>query len=99
MTPQDMKTTSHAIQYRITQEIKFLRKKKQKLNSQLYYIRLKCADNCNSIWQYIEDSTEAKIKYKMDTLYSKLKNKLNILITQKLPHARTQIIALHTPEL
>jgi len=44
--------------HRITQEIKFLHKKKQNLNSQLYYIHLKCADNCNSIWQHIEDSIE-----------------------------------------
>jgi hypothetical protein len=82
MTPQDRKTTSHAIEYRITQEMKVLHKKKQNLNSQMYYIHLKCTDYCNSIRQHIEDSTEAKIKKKMDTLYSKLNNKLNTLITE-----------------
>jgi hypothetical protein len=80
-TPQDIKTTSQAIQYRITQEIKFLHKKKQNLNSQLHHIHLKCADYCNGMWQHIRDSTETKIKRKMDILYNKLKQKLNMLIT------------------
>ena len=55
-------TVSQTIQYRITQEIKFLHKKKQNLNSQLYRIHLKCADYCNGMWQHIRDSTETKIK-------------------------------------
>jgi len=78
-TPQDIKTTSQAIQYRITQEIKFLHKKN--LNSQLYHIHLKCADYCNGEWQHIRDSIETKIKRKMDTLYNKLNQKHNMLIT------------------
>ena len=79
-TPQDIKTVSQAIQYRITQKIKFLHKKKQNLNSQLYRIHLKCADYCNGMWQHIMDSFETKIK-KMDIIYSKRNQKLNMLIT------------------
>jgi hypothetical protein len=52
---QDKKTASQAIRYRITQEIKFLYRKKQHLNEQLYRIHLKCAHLYNSMWQYIQE--------------------------------------------
>ena len=63
-TPQDIKTVSQTIQCRITQEIKFLHKKKQNLNSQLYHLHLKCAGYCNGMWQHIRVSIQTKIKRK-----------------------------------
>jgi hypothetical protein len=51
---QDKRTTTQAIRYRITQEIRFLYCKKQHLNKQLYTGQLKCAQLYNGMWQYIQ---------------------------------------------
>ena len=40
---QDKKTISNAIKFRTKQEIKFLYRKKQHLNQQLYHTHLQCA--------------------------------------------------------
>jgi len=48
-TLRDRNTTSNAIRYRINQEMKFLHRKKQNLNTQLYLIQLECADHCNTV--------------------------------------------------
>jgi len=42
----DRRTTSHAIRYRINQELKFFYCKKQTLNKQLYKLHLECAHQC-----------------------------------------------------
>ena len=49
---QDKKTTTHAIRFRITQEIKFLYKKKQHLNQQLYRIHLQNAQQLGDMLQH-----------------------------------------------
>jgi hypothetical protein len=46
---QDIRTTTHAIKFRINQEIKFLYKKKQHLNQQLYQKQLECANQQNDM--------------------------------------------------
>jgi hypothetical protein len=76
---QDERTTTQAIRYRITQEIKFLYRKKQHLNNQLYTGHLKCAQLYNGMWQYIQDIIESKLSGDMDKLYDKLNQKLNAL--------------------
>ena len=45
-------------------------------------IHLNCANQCNSIWQHTENSIEAKLNEKLDTLYHKLNKKLDALIKQ-----------------
>jgi len=52
---QDNRTTTHAIRFRINQEIKFLYKKKQYLNQQLYKTQPECANQRNSMWQHIQN--------------------------------------------
>jgi len=52
---QDKRTATQAIRYRINQEIKFLYRKKQLLNQQLYIIHLKCAQHDNGMWQYVQN--------------------------------------------
>jgi hypothetical protein len=52
---QDKRTTTQAIRYRINEEIKFLYRKKQLLNQQLYSIHLKCAQQHNGMWQYVQN--------------------------------------------
>jgi hypothetical protein len=46
---RDKKTTCNAVRYWINQEIKFLYRKKQNLNNQLYQIQLKCMHRCNGL--------------------------------------------------
>jgi len=48
----------------------------QNVNTQLYRINLQCADQRNSVWQHIQNSTEIKLNQKLDTLYQKLNKKL-----------------------
>jgi len=80
-TLRDRNTSSNAIRYRTNQEIKFLHRKKQNLNTQLYRInlQLECADQCNSVWQRRQNSTETKLNQNLDTLYPKLNKKLDTL--------------------
>jgi len=54
---QSKMTTTAATKYRLNQEIKFSYCKKQKQNEQLYRIYLKCANNWNGVWQYIQTTT------------------------------------------
>jgi len=81
-TPQDKKTTSNAINFGINQEIKFLYCKKQSLNTQLYQIHLECANQCNKVWQHIQEYIDGRLNEKMDTLYQKLNKKLDGLSKQ-----------------
>ena len=46
---QDMKTAANAVRFRINQEMKFLYKKKQHLNQQLYRSQLECAHQYNNM--------------------------------------------------
>ena len=73
-TIQDRRTTTHAIIYRINQELKFLYCEKQTLNTQLYRLHLDCAHQCNSI--------ETRFNHILDTLYHKLNKKLDRLTHQ-----------------
>jgi len=81
-TIQDRRTTTHAIIYRINQELKFLYCKKQTLNTQLYRLHLECAHQCNGVWQHVYNSIETKLNHILDTLYHKLNKKLDRLTHQ-----------------
>jgi len=81
-TPQDRKTTSNAVRFWINQEVKVLYCKKQNLNTQLYQAHLECANQCNNVWQHIQDYIDHKLNGKMDTLYQKLNQKLDRLTKQ-----------------
>jgi hypothetical protein len=81
-TPQDRRTVSNVVRFRINQEIKFLYCRKQKLSVQLYQIHLDCANQCNNVWQHIQNSIDDKLNNKIDTLYQKLNKKLDNLIRQ-----------------
>jgi hypothetical protein len=59
--PQDKRTTTNAIRYRLNQEIKFLYCKKQNFNQQLYNIHLECVHHCNGIWQHIQNSIISQV--------------------------------------
>jgi len=81
-TSQDRKTVSNAVRFRINREIKLLYCKKQNLKVQLYRIHLDCANQCNNVWQHIQNSIDDKLNNKMDTLYQKCNKKLDNLIRQ-----------------
>jgi hypothetical protein len=83
---QDKKTTAHAVQFRINQEIKFLCKKKQHLNDQLHQSHLRCAHQFNGMWQHILDYINRQMHEIMETLYQKLNKKLDNLTAQTSNH-------------
>ena len=59
--PQDKRTTTNAIRYRLNQEIKFLYCKKQNFNQRLYNIHLECVHHFNGIWQHIQNSINLQV--------------------------------------
>ena len=80
--PQDKKTTTNAIRFRINQENKFLYRNKQHLNQQLYYLHLASAHQHNGMWQDIEEYIDEQISRLMDNLYHKLNRNVYALTNQ-----------------
>jgi len=80
---QDKKTTTNAIRFRINQEIKFLYRKKQHLNQQLYCTHLECAHQYAGMWQHINENIDHQLNNIMETQYAKLNKKLDTITNQK----------------
>jgi hypothetical protein len=84
-------TKKAAIQFRLTQEIKFLYKKKTFLNTQLYKAHLECANYWNSLWPTVQLSLNEIIPSSNEARYNKLKKKLEHLhVTQNKQYTRQQ---------
>jgi ribosomal protein S30 len=79
---QDIRTTTRAIKFRINQEIRFLCKKKQHLNQQLYQKQLECAKQQNGMWQHIQNYIDQQINKIMESQYHKFNKKLDVLTNQ-----------------
>ena len=86
---QDIRTTTHAVKFRINQEIKFLYKKKQHLNQQLFRMQLQCANQHNGMWQHIQNCIDQQINNTMENQYQRLNKKLDIL-TNQIPKYNTK---------
>jgi hypothetical protein len=63
------KTKTQAQTLRIKNEIKFVYKKKQQLNVQLYQAHVSNANIWQNIWNNIEQSIEEKLKLEMEKVY------------------------------
>ena len=63
--------------------MKFLYRKKQHLNQQLYYTHLECAHHYAGMWQHINENIDQQLNKIMDTQYAKLNKKLDTLTNQK----------------
>ena len=73
---QCRKTKSAAIHFRITQEIKFLYIKKQKLNEKLYKLHLECVSQWNVHWHTIQQMIDYKLQLQTELHYNHL-NEIN----------------------
>ena len=94
-------TTAHAVRFRITQEIKFLYKKKQHLNQQLYRTHLQNAQQYEGMWQHIQHVIDEQLHKQMENQYQKLNRKLDRLMnstnkqnTQKTVNFQPRIVNL-----
>jgi hypothetical protein len=76
---QSKMTITAATKYRFNQEIKFLYRKKQNQNEQLYRTYLECTNNWNGVWHYTQTTTNSQLDKVIDTLYEKLNKKLDAL--------------------
>ena len=103
---QDKKTTAHAIRFRINQEIRFLYKKKQHLNQQLYRTHLQNAQQYGGMWQHIQHVIDEQLHKQMENQYQKLNRKLDRLMnstnkqnTQKTVTFQPRIVNLSQTKL
>jgi hypothetical protein len=87
---QSQKTLQNATRFHINQEIKFLYIKKQKLNQQLYYAHLKCAETWSNNWQIIQPITDNKLQQEMEAQYHNLNKKLHNIQSKHKEDTKTQ---------
>ena len=73
----------------MSQEIKFLYRKKQYLNQQLYQRHLEGALQHNGMWQHALDYIDEKINRILDNKYLAPNKKLDALMMKK-KHTHTQ---------
>jgi hypothetical protein len=66
---QAIKTQKTAEYIRIKNELKFLYKKKQSINNQLYSVHLEAVPYWDRNWKFIEESIQEKLKLEIDTKY------------------------------
>ena len=76
---QCQKTVRAASHFRISQEIKFLYIKKQKLNEQIYNLHLKCATIWQNYWHIIQSAIDSKLQQEVEIHYNNLNHKLDKL--------------------
>ena len=77
-TPSATIITQKQIQtFRLKDEIKFLYKKKDKLNNDLYVIHLKAAQEWGSTWYVILDSRHESINQELERKYKTMDEKPN----------------------
>jgi len=93
-TTRDEKTAQKAVKYRIGQEIKFLYKKKQQLNRQLYQLQLEGAAQQNGMWQHalvqIDELLNRTVEGRYQTLNKKLDTFINKPRTPRAPAKQPQ---------
>jgi hypothetical protein len=76
--------TPDSIKFRINQETKFLYKKKQHLNHQLFKKQLECPNQQKGMWQHIQNYIDQQINKIMENQYQKLnKKQLSFASTNK----------------
>jgi len=78
-SPASQMTQKEVHIIRIKDEIKFLRKKKQKLNRDLYNAHLKAAQEWGNMWHTIMDSILFSVNREADKKYRTINAKLNQL--------------------
>jgi hypothetical protein len=76
---QAKKTQKIAEYIRIKNELKFLYKKKQSINNQLYSVHLEAVALWDRSWNFIEESIQEKLIFEIDKKYLILNKKLNNL--------------------
>ena len=83
-------TQQKATKLRIKDEIKFLYKKKQNLNNQIYSLHLHLANNWGSLWSHTRNSIDQELEKFSTHYYTKLESTLRTLQTkqQKLPDSK-----------
>jgi hypothetical protein len=76
-TQRDKRTVTNTIHFRINQELKFLYRKKQHLNQQLYRAHLEGSYQYNGMWQHIQNIIDEQTNRLMEKQYQKLNKKLH----------------------
>jgi len=91
-SPAALVTTKKAQITRIKDEIKYLYKKKEKLNHELYKIHPRTAQEWGNTWHIIHDSILNSLNKEMEKKYESIEDKINrlTLIQTKKPNTNTQ---------
>jgi hypothetical protein len=83
-------TKQQAVKHRLNLEIKFLYKKKQIINKQLYKLHLENAQSWQKNWHIIQNNIENELKTTTEKLYKHLNSKLDRLQTNDKPHNKKE---------
>jgi exonuclease VII large subunit len=76
---QSKRRKAAAVRHRINQELKFLYRKKQQLNSTLYHLHLECSNYWGGMWQHIRTNIDDQLHSVIDNTYTNLNKKLDTL--------------------
>jgi len=79
-SPTSLNTTQKVQILRIKEEIKFLHKKKEQLNRELYTRHLQAAQEWGKAWEIIQESIQESINREMEKKYKTMDEKLKKLI-------------------
>jgi hypothetical protein len=82
------KTQKQAQPLRIKNEIKFLYRKKQQLNTQLYHKHIQSGNNWQHIWPNIEQSINQKLQREMVEIHKTQQQKIQTLSKTKTTDTR-----------
>jgi hypothetical protein len=85
-----IKTIQKAQIIRIKEEIKFLYRKKQHLNNELYHTHTSLANTWGNIWEYIHGTIEADLQEIMENKYRTLNKKISKLTQEQITKPKTQ---------
>jgi hypothetical protein len=88
-SPAAAVTTRKTRTLRIKDEIKFLYKKKEKLNRELYNIHLKVAQEWGNTWHIIQEYILGSINREMQQKYKILEEKLTLKQSKKTQNQHT----------
>lgn len=94
-SPAAVYTQQKITKIRLKDEIKFLYRKKQNLNKQLYDTHPVLANEWGESWHPVEESVNISLNIEMQGKYTRIDNKLQKLRTAQIPNTSTATTSIN----